>query len=103
MPTQCKQKSRITTLRDELAAGSTGPETSCVARIRWRPLLKLWILIVISLGTRAWGEQEFDIVVYGATPGGIGAAIAAARMGRTVALIVPQNHVGGMTASGLSG
>jgi hypothetical protein len=66
-------------------------------------LLKLWILLVISLGTRVWAQQDFDIVVYGATPGGIGAAIVAARMNHTVALVEPQNHVGGMTASGLSG
>lgn len=45
--------------------------------------------------------QAADIVVYGATPGGIAAAISAARMGRTVTLVEPHEHVGGMTASGL--
>ncbi|MBL8852176.1 MAG: FAD-dependent oxidoreductase, partial [Planctomycetaceae bacterium] len=44
---------------------------------------------------------EVDIVVYGGTPGGVAAAVAAARMGRTVALVEPHLHVGGMTASGL--
>jgi len=44
---------------------------------------------------------ESDVVVYGATPGGIAAAISAARMGRTVTLVDPHDHVGGMTASGL--
>ena len=45
--------------------------------------------------------RAFDVVVYGATPGGIGAAIAAARLGRRVALLEYHNHVGGMAASGL--
>jgi hypothetical protein len=45
--------------------------------------------------------RSFDVVVYGATPGGIGAAISAARLGRRVALVEYHNHVGGMSASGL--
>lgn len=49
----------------------------------------------------AAAARKFDVVVYGATPGGIGAAIAAARLGRRVALVEYHNHVGGMAASGL--
>ena len=63
---------------------------------------KLCFLLAISLAGLAWGDQDFDVVVYGATPGGISSAITAARMGRTVALVEPQHHVGGMTSSGLS-
>jgi hypothetical protein len=44
---------------------------------------------------------DFDIVVYGGTPGGVAAAIAAARQGRSVALIEYHRHLGGMTTSGL--
>ncbi|MAT15880.1 MAG: FAD-dependent oxidoreductase [Planctomyces sp.] len=44
---------------------------------------------------------RFDVVVYGATPGGVSAAISAARMGDRVALIGYQQHVGGMSTSGL--
>ena len=63
-------------------------------------MLRLPILLTIcALSSSA---QSFDVVVYGATPGGIGAAITAARAGHTVALIEPQNHIGGMTAGGLS-
>jgi hypothetical protein len=47
------------------------------------------------------GAPEYDIVVYGATPGGITAAVQAARMHRTVVLIEPSMHLGGMTAGGL--
>lgn len=43
----------------------------------------------------------FDVVVYGSTPGGIMAAIAAANTSLNVALVSPSAHVGGMTAGGL--
>lgn len=42
-----------------------------------------------------------DICIYGATSGGVIAAVEAARMGKTVSLLEPGNHVGGMTSSGL--
>lgn len=43
----------------------------------------------------------YDVVVYGSTPGGIMAAVAAANESARVALVSPTAHVGGMTASGL--
>ncbi len=43
----------------------------------------------------------FDVVVYGATAGGAAAAIAAAKGGRTVALVEPGRHIGGMISGGL--
>jgi len=45
---------------------------------------------------------EADVIVYGATPGGFCAAIAAAREGAKVALIEPTAHVGGVNTGGLS-
>jgi hypothetical protein len=47
------------------------------------------------------GAEKFDVVVVGGTPGGIAAAIAAARLGRSVALTEYHPHFGGMSASGL--
>jgi ribulose 1,5-bisphosphate synthetase/thiazole synthase len=46
-------------------------------------------------------EISVEVAVVGGTPGGIAAAVAAARSGRTVALIESHHHLGGMTASGL--
>jgi hypothetical protein len=43
-----------------------------------------------------------EIVVFGATPGGITAAVSAARAGRMVLLIEPGAWVGGMMSGGLS-
>lgn len=45
--------------------------------------------------------ETYDIVVYGGNSGGVTAAVQAARMGKTVALIEPGNHLGGLTSGGL--
>lgn len=42
-----------------------------------------------------------DLVVYGGTSAGVAAAVHAARLGRSVALVCPDTHVGGLSSSGL--
>ncbi len=42
-----------------------------------------------------------EVVIYGGTPGGIAAAVSAARLGREVTLVEYHGHIGGMTTSGL--
>jgi len=46
-------------------------------------------------------DRPFDVVVYGGTPGGVAAAVAAARHGARVVLLEQKRHVGGLTTSGL--
>ena len=46
--------------------------------------------------------RRADVIVYGATPGGFCAAIAAAREGASVLLLEPTGHVGGLITGGLS-
>lgn len=46
-------------------------------------------------------QMKSDIVIIGGTPGGIAAAVAASRLGRSVTLVESQAHLGGMSASGL--
>jgi len=46
--------------------------------------------------------HEADVIVYGSTPGGFCAAIAAAREGASVILLEPTDHVGGLSTGGLS-
>ena len=48
-------------------------------------------------------NQLFDVVIYGGTPAGMAAAIQVARLGKTVALIEPTSHVGGIMVNGLGG
>ena len=44
---------------------------------------------------------QSDLCVYGATSGGVAAAVQAARMGKSVVVVEPGRHVGGMTSGGL--
>ncbi len=60
------------------------------------------IKIIVALSAFFCGQSiAQDIVIYGGTPGGISAAISAARMGREVTLVEYNDHIGGMTTSGL--
>jgi len=45
--------------------------------------------------------ESFDVVVYGATSAGVTAAVQSARMGKTVVLLEPSRHMGGLTTGGL--
>lgn len=64
-------------------------------------LLKKLLVVFVFLNT--WVEaQTVDIVIYGATPAGVFAAINAARQGHTVALVEEYEHVGGLWTGGLS-
>jgi hypothetical protein len=61
-----------------------------------------FVILLGILSSNALAEaRQFDVVVYEATPGGIAAAISAARLGHTVALVESQSHIGGMSTSGL--
>ncbi len=46
-------------------------------------------------------DLKMDIVVYGGTSAGVMAAVQAARMGKTVALVCSETHLGGLTSGGL--
>ncbi len=57
----------------------------------------------LLLGGRvAMAQNHADVIVYGSTPGGFCAAIAAAREGASVTLLEPTDHVGAMSTGGLS-
>ncbi len=45
--------------------------------------------------------ERFDLVIVGGTPGGIAAALSAARCGRTAVILERTAHVGGLPANGL--
>ncbi|WP_126212283.1 FAD-dependent oxidoreductase, partial [Thermus scotoductus] len=56
-----------------------------------------WIALLVLLGL-AWAQ--YDLVVYGATPQGVAAAVAAAQEGLKVALVEPGRGVGGVLTQG---
>jgi hypothetical protein len=68
--------------------------TSCVTSV----LLLTLILPVCS----AQSLSETEVLIYGATPAGVSAAVAAATEGHEVLLVEPTNRIGGLVTSGLS-
>ncbi|MEZ0297941.1 MAG: FAD-dependent oxidoreductase [Candidatus Methylacidiphilales bacterium] len=66
-----------------------------------RMLPRLPWMAMMLCASSGWTAETFDIVVYGGNSGGVMAAVQARRMGKTVALIEPGKHLGGMTSGGL--
>jgi hypothetical protein len=58
--------------------------------------------IVLVTAAVGWCAETFDLVVYGATGGGVMTAVSGARQGLRVALVEPGSHLGGMVTGGLS-
>ncbi|MEZ6067229.1 MAG: FAD-dependent oxidoreductase [Planctomycetaceae bacterium] len=46
-------------------------------------------------------DEHYDVVIYGGTSAGVAAAVQVRRLGKTVLLIEPRGHLGGLTISGL--
>ena len=69
----------------------------------WQPILMSLTLGFAAAATAAVAAEEsrHDVVVYGATSGGITAAIQAKTMGKTVIVVEPGRHLGGLSAGGL--
>lgn len=60
--------------------------------------MRLLLLLLTALPAPGFAV---DVVVYGGTAAGVGAAVQASRMGRSVLLVAPELHVGGMAVEGL--
>jgi hypothetical protein len=66
------------------------------------PLRLTSLVVVASLATVSPAvAAEADVVIYGGTSAGVAAAIQSARMGKSVIVIEPSQHVGGLTTGGL--
>jgi hypothetical protein len=64
-------------------------------------LLPLILVLFQVQHILAQNTQEVDICIYGGTSGGVMAAYTAKKMGKSVLLIEPSKHVGGLTTGGL--
>jgi hypothetical protein len=58
-------------------------------------------LILALLTSTALAAEEFDLVVYGGTSAGVIAAVQAKKMGKTVVVVSPDKHLGGLSSGGL--
>ena len=55
-------------------------------------------LLALSSGVQS---GQYDVVIYGGTSAGVIAAVQARRMGKTVVIVGPDTHLGGLSSSGL--
>ena len=63
-----------------------------------------WCVLCFCLfacGSCTTSERTYDIVVYGGTSGGVIAAYSASRLGKSVLLVEPGRHLGGLSSGGL--
>ena len=74
----------------------------------WTTVVCAALVVIATTEQRAQPDSRpaitshAEVVVFGATPGGITAAVSAASAGRKVVLLEPGNWIGGMMSGGLS-
>jgi hypothetical protein len=64
-------------------------------------LIRISALFLATLSVPAAEIIESDICIYGGTVAGVAAAVQGARMGKSVVIVEPGRHLGGMTTGGL--
>ena len=64
-----------------------------------RRLLLATLAIALTASLRA--AETYDLVIYGGTSGAVAAAVQAKKMGKTVVVVSPDKHLGGLSAGGL--
>ncbi|WP_132130265.1 FAD-dependent oxidoreductase [Anseongella ginsenosidimutans] len=64
-------------------------------------ILSIVLIAILSTLPPAYAQEEYDICVYGGTSAGVIAAYTAAKMGKSVVLVVPDGHIGGLSSGGL--
>jgi hypothetical protein len=93
---------RLAAFRDRCRTGasSCGRPAALTVRTPRSPGSVAVCLLVFA--APLWGGViESDLCVFGGTSAGIAAAVQARRMGRTVVLVEPGRHLGGLTTGGL--
>ncbi len=58
-------------------------------------------LVGFSCQQQLEGEEDIDIIVYGGTSAAVTAAVQAKKMGKSVIIVCPDIHLGGLTSGGL--
>jgi hypothetical protein len=75
---------------------------------RWPRLTGWFLFFAVTVGgahrpaaAQPAVPEEFDVVVYGGTSAAVIGAVQADRLGLQVAIVCPEQHLGGLTSSGL--
>ena len=67
-----------------------------------KSLLSLLLLLLVFIGSLGLAAgSEYDVVIYGGTSSAVIAAVQAADMGKSVVIVCPEKHLGGLSSSGL--
>ena len=79
----------------------------CVKSMQIRfPLRSCFVLVFLICCHSPWlgevrSQSIHDVVVYGGTSAGVLSAVQVKRMGKSVAIVCPEKHLGGLSAGGL--
>ena len=65
------------------------------------PALLILAFLFFSCSQKNEKEETYDLVIYGGTSAGVVAAVQAVKMGKSVIIIEPGKHLGGLTSGGL--
>src|SRR5262245_22544939 len=65
------------------------------------PRLLLSLLCALGFIANSLRAAEYDVVVYGGTSAGVIAAVQAKKMGKSVVIVCPDKHLGGLSSGGL--
>ncbi len=63
--------------------------------------LRLVAFLMSSSSVVVAAEPVYDVVIYGGTSAGVIAAVQAKQLGKSVLIVCPDKHLGGLTSSGL--
>lgn len=74
---------------------------TCLKKNRMKTRNILFFAVFVLLKISVYGQDSYDLVVVGGNPGGLMAAISAAKMGKTSVVLERTNYVGGLPANGL--
>ena len=64
----------------------------------------LWVLLAMTIfafPARSQSATQYDLVIYGGTAAAVTAAVQAKQMGKTVIIVSPDKHLGGLSSGGL--
>src|SRR5690242_14297733 len=63
--------------------------------------LFIQFVLLLTVAAGAQSINKYDVVIYGGTAAAVTAAIQAKQMGKSVVIVSPDKHLGGLSSGGL--
>jgi hypothetical protein len=80
---------------------ATTPRTVPFSGAFVRHIFIFFLLLLFIFPTNTLAQTQYDLVIYGGTAAAVTAAIQAKQMGKTVIIVSPDKHLGGLSSGGL--